>query len=87
MTKIEANPEQGTIRLIRKGHDEELRTVTTVAPLFYTAVLDEVNAASDFSELTTLGFQLTDSALTAERASVNSLCGLDVNPGRWMSYN
>jgi predicted dehydrogenase len=79
---LEANPELGTIRLIRKGHDEELRTVTTVAPSFYTAFLETVKTNADFSELTTLGFQLTDSVLAAERTSVEGLCGLDVNPSR-----
>ncbi len=81
---LEANPELGTIRLIRKGYDEELRTVTTVAPPFYTAFLDAVKTKADFSQLTALGFQLTDSVLTAERASVEVLCGLEVNPGRWV---
>ena len=80
---LEANPEQGKIRLIRKGHDEELRTVTSVAPPFYTNFLEAVKTGADFSKLTTLGFQLTDSALTAERASVEGLCGLAVNPSRW----
>ena len=80
---LEANPELGTIRLIRKGQDEDVRTVTTVAPPFYTAFLDAVKTGADFSELTALGFQLTDSALTAERASVEGLCGLDVVPERW----
>jgi predicted dehydrogenase len=80
---LEANPALGTIRLIRKGHEEEVRTVTAVAPPFYTAFLDAVKIGADFSELTTLGFQLTDSALTANRASVEGLCGLDVNPARW----
>jgi hypothetical protein len=73
----------GTIRLIRKGHDEEVRTVTTVAPPFYTAFLDAVKTGTDFSKLTSLGFQLTDSALTANRASVAGVCGLDVEPERW----
>jgi predicted dehydrogenase len=81
---LEANPELGTIRLIRKGHDEELRKVTTVAPPFYTAFLEAVTTGTDFSELTTLGFQLTDSALTAERASVDGVCGLDMDPRRWV---
>ena len=56
---------------------------TAVAPPFYTAFLEAVTSGADFSELTTLGFQLTDSALTAERATVEGLCGLDVDPGRW----
>ena len=80
---LEANPALGTIRLIRKGHDEEVRAVTAVASPFYSAFLDAVRTNADFSELTTLGFQLTDSALTAERASVEGLCGLEVNPDRW----
>jgi len=80
---LEANPELGTIRLILKGKDEELRNVTAVAPSFYTAFLDAVNANADFSKLTSLGFQLTDSVLTAERASVEGLYGLAVNPDRW----
>jgi predicted dehydrogenase len=80
---IEANPALKTIRLIRKGHDEEVRKVTAVAPPFYTAFLDAIKTDADFSKLTTLGFQLTDSALTADRASVEGLCRLDVNPGRW----
>ena len=80
---LEANPELGTIRLILKGKDEELRKVTTVAPPFYTAFLGAVNAGADFSELTALGFQLTDSVLTAERASVEGLCGLEISPERW----
>jgi hypothetical protein len=67
----------------RKGHDEEVRKVTSIAPSFYTAFLDAVKTGADFSKLTTLGFQLTDSALTAERASVEGLCGLDVDSGRW----
>ena len=80
---LEANPELGTIRLIRKGHDDEVRKVTTVAPPFYTAFLDAVKTGADFSELTALGFQLTDSVLTAERASVEGLSSIDVNPGQW----
>jgi len=80
---LEANPALGTIRLIRKGHDEEFRTVTAVAPPFYTEFLDAVKTNTDFSALTTLGFQLTDSALTAGRASVEGLCGLVLNPARW----
>ena len=80
---LEANPELGTIRLIRKGHDEELRTVTTVAPPFYTAFLDAVKTGADFSDLTTLGFQLTDTVLAANRTSVEGLCGLGVKPDRW----
>jgi hypothetical protein len=61
-----------------------VRIVTAVAPPFYTAFLDAVKTGADFSELTTLGFQLTDSALTANRASVEGLCGLEVDPGRWI---
>jgi len=80
---LEANPELGTIRLIRKGHEEELRKVTTVAPPFYTAFLNAVKTDADFSELTTLGFQLTDSALAANRASAEGLYGLDLNPSQW----
>ena len=80
---IEANPELGTVRLIRLGEPEELRTVTSVTPSFYTAFLDTVKTNADFSELTTLGFQLTDSVLTAERASVEGLYGLEVHPERW----
>jgi len=80
---LEANPALGTIRLIRKGHDEEFRTVTAVAPPFYTAFLDAVKTNTDFSALTTLGFQLTDSALASGRASVEGLCGLVLNPARW----
>jgi len=80
---LEANPALGTIRLILKGEDEELRTVTAVAPPFYTAFLDAVRTGADFSELTMLGFQLTDSALTADRATFEGRCGLDVTPGRW----
>lgn len=80
---LEANPELGTIRLIRKGHDEEVRKVTTVAPPFYTAFLNAVKTGAEFSELTSLGFQLTDSVLTAGRASVEGIFGLDVNPRRW----
>ena len=80
---LEANPELGTIRLIRKGYDEEVRKVTTIAPPFYTAFLDVVKTGADFSEITTLGFQLTDSALTARRASAEGLCGLIVRPDRW----
>ncbi len=83
---LEANPELGTIRLILKGHDEEVRKVTTVASPFYTAFLDAVKTNADFSKLTSLGFQLTDSALTAGRASVKGLCGLDVTPGRWKIF-
>jgi predicted dehydrogenase len=80
---LEANPELGTIRLILKGKDEELLKVTAIAPPFYTAFLDAVKMNADFSALTTLGFQLTDSALTAGRASVEGLCNLEVNPDRW----
>ena len=80
---LEANPALGTIRLILKGKEEELRKVKTVAPPFYTAFLDAVKTGADFSELTTLGFQLTDSALTADRASSEGLCGLEVDPSRW----
>ena len=80
---LEANPVLGTIRLIRKGYEEEVRKVTTVAPPFYTAFLDAVKSGADFSDFTTLGFQLTDSALTANRASVDGLCGLDINPDQW----
>jgi predicted dehydrogenase len=80
---IEANPALGTIRLIRRGLPEELRTVTAVAPPFYTAFLNDVKTKAGCSNLTTLGFRLTDIALTTGRASVEGLCGLDVNPGRW----
>ena len=80
---LEANPALGTIRLIRKGHDEEVRKVTAVAPSFYTAFLDAVKMNADFSALTTLGFLLTDSALAAGRASVEGLCGLNLDHGRW----
>lgn len=80
---LEANPALGTIRLIRKGMDEELRTVTAVAPPFYTAFLDAVKTGADYPQLTALGFQLTDSALTADRATAEGLCGLDVDPNRW----
>ena len=47
-------------------------------------ILEVVKVGTDFSELSTLGFLLTDSALTAERASTEGLCGLDVNPERWI---
>ncbi|QHI70616.1 Gfo/Idh/MocA family protein [Tichowtungia aerotolerans] len=80
---LEANPELGTIRLIRKGHDEEVRNVTAVAPSFYTAFLDTVENNADFSQLTALGFQLTDSVLIAELASIKGFRDLDVNPRRW----
>ena len=81
---LEANPELGTIRLIRKGHDEELRKVTAVAPSFYTAFLDAVHSNADYSELTTLGFQLSDAALTAGTASLSGQCGLALQPDRWV---
>jgi len=80
---IEANPALGTLRLIRKGQAEELRTATAVAPPFYTAFLDAVRTNADFSAATTLGFQLTHAALTAENASLEGLCGLKLNPSRW----
>lgn len=80
---LEANPELGTIRLIRKGLDEELRKVTAVAPSFYTAFLTAVTEGADFSELTTQGFRLTESVLTAERACVEERCGLEVKQDRW----
>jgi predicted dehydrogenase len=81
---LEANPGLGTIRLIRKGHDEEVRKVTFIAPPFYTVFLDAVKNNADFSAMTTLGFRLTDSALAAGRASVGGLCNLKVNPARWV---
>lgn len=80
---LEAHPALGTIRLIRKGKDEELRQVTAVAPPLYTAFLSVVTEGADFSELTTQGFQLSDSALSANRASMDGLHGLVVNPNRW----
>jgi predicted dehydrogenase len=80
---LEANPALGTIRLIRKGRNEELRKVSAINVPFYTPFLDAVNGACDFSEIATLGLQLTDAALAAERASCESLCGLQVDPGRW----
>jgi len=80
---IEANPELGTIRLIRKGAPEEVRTVSAVAPSFYTAFLDSITEGRDFSELTAQGFQLTDSVLTASRASGSGECSLIVNPQKW----
>jgi predicted dehydrogenase len=80
---LEANPALGTIRLIRKGRDEELRKVSAINVPFYTSFLDAVNGACDFSEIATLGLQLTDAALAAERASFEGLCGLQVDPGRW----
>ncbi len=80
---LEANPALGTIRLIRKGQDEELRKVTAVAPPLYTPFLSAVTEGADFSELTTQGFQLTDSALSASRASNEGHYGLEVNPKRW----
>tara|TARA_Y100000385_G_scaffold197799_1_gene204725 strand:+ start:12399 stop:14237 length:1839 start_codon:yes stop_codon:yes gene_type:complete len=80
---LEANPELGTIRLIRKGQDEELRTVTAVAPAFYTAFLTAVTEGADFSELTTQGFRLTESVLTAERACKEGRYGLEMQQDRW----
>jgi prepilin-type N-terminal cleavage/methylation domain-containing protein len=80
---LEANPELGTIRLIRKGHDEELRKVTAVAPSFYTEFLSAVTENADFSELTAQGFRLTESVLTAERACVEERFGLEVKQARW----
>ena len=81
---LEANSALGTIRLIRKGRDEELRKVSAINVPFYTPFLDAVNGACDFSEIATLGLQLTDAALAAERASFESLCELQVDPGRWV---
>lgn len=80
---LEANPELGTIRLIREGRGEELRKVTAVAPSFYTAFLSSVIEGADFSDLTTQGFRLTESVLTAERACVEERCGLEVKQDRW----
>jgi predicted dehydrogenase len=80
---LEANPALGTVRLIRKGEEEEVRSVTALAPPFYTAFLDAIKTGTDFSELTTLGFQLTDSALTAGLASVKGLRDLEINSDRW----
>ena len=80
---LEALPGHGTIRLIRKGQDEELRKVTAVAPPLYTRFLSAVTEGVDFSELTTQGFQLTDSALSASRASNEGVYALEVNPKRW----
>ena len=80
---IEANPELGTIRLILKGKDEELRKVTAVAPSFYTAFLSAVTEGADFSELTTQGFRLTESVLTAERACTEGRYGLEMQQDRW----
>jgi predicted dehydrogenase len=77
---LEANPELGTIRLIRRGHDEELPTVTKVAPPFYTAFLTAVTEDADFSVLTSQGLCLTDTVLTAERAAVEGRYGLEVKP-------
>lgn len=80
---IEANPALGTIRLIRKGYDEEMRQVTTIAPSFYTDFLKAIRVEADFSELTALGFQLTDVALTAGRASTENLYNVALSPERW----
>lgn len=80
---IESNPGQGTLRLIRKGQPEEVRFAKTVPPSMSTAFLDAVIHGADFSKHTALGLQLTDASLTAARASVEGLCGLDVNPERW----
>jgi predicted dehydrogenase len=80
---LEANPELGTVRLIRQGCDEVVRQVTAEAPPFYTAFLTAVTAGADFSELTTQGFRLTESVLTAERASTAGHFGLEVQSDRW----
>lgn len=79
---LEANPQLGTIRLIRKG-EEELRKVTAVAPPFYTEFLSAVTEDTDFSELTTQGFRLTESVVAAERASTEGYFGLKLNQDRW----
>ena len=80
---LEANPELGTVRLIRQGCDEVVRQVTAVAPPFYTAFLTAVTDSADFSELTTQGFRLTESVLTVERASTAGHFGLEVQQDRW----
>tara|TARA_B110000008_G_C16964908_1_gene561567 strand:- start:507 stop:1595 length:1089 start_codon:yes stop_codon:yes gene_type:complete len=80
---LEANPALETIRLVLKGKDEVVRKVTAVAPSFYTELLGAVTEGADFSELTTQGFRLTASVLTADRASVEKRCGLEVKLDRW----
>jgi predicted dehydrogenase len=80
---IESNPGLGTIRLIRKGQPEEVRIAKAVPSSVCTAFLDVVKNNADFSGHTALGLQLTDASLTAARASVEGLCGLDVNPEHW----
>ena len=80
---LEANPALGTIRLIRKGHAEVVRKVTARRSSFYTAFLDVASGTPDFSTLTMHGFQVTDAALAAGRASSASLHELEVHPGRW----
>lgn len=84
---LEALPGHGTIRLIRPGQDEELRSVSTVAPLLYTPFLKAVTAGADFYDLTQQGFQLTDAALSASRASIEGHYGMEVDPGRWNFSN
>jgi predicted dehydrogenase len=80
---LEANAAQGTIRLIHKAQNETRHEVTAVAPPFYTLFLSAVESKVDFSELTTLGFQLTESGLTANRASIGRLNNLELNHERW----
>jgi len=73
------------VRLIRKGHDEEVHTVTAAEPPFYKAFLNAVKTDTDFSALSALGVQLTDSALTAGRSSAEGLFNVDVYPQFWGS--
>lgn len=81
---LEANPGLGTIRLIGHGTNHEIRSVTAVAPPFYTDFLRAAKTGADFSAATELGLQLTDAALAAGRASVEGLSGLKIELGRWL---
>lgn len=81
---LEANPGLGTLRLIRKGEEESYPECDVEAESFYTAFLDAVlNPDADFSSETSLGFQLTDSALSANEASYKSMSHMKIDPRIW----
>jgi predicted dehydrogenase len=84
MGSLEVNSALGTIRLIRKGHEEEVRTTTSTRQVpYYTAFLEAITSDADFSDLTSLGLQLSDSALCANHASFDNLNNIMIHPKNW----
>jgi predicted dehydrogenase len=81
---LEAHPDKSQIRLIQKGKEEKFLQVTTKAPPFYTAFLEVLQGQGDYKHLTSMGFQLTDSALHANQCSQESIHNLELQPQQWI---